>query len=83
MPVTPTSNRLRNNVSVCPNPEDETVNISKTTETSKDSNKDEYKGPGGTELPKDIINNLCQFQRKQKKTTIDVWWLYDDGGLYS
>ncbi|XP_014216505.1 bumetanide-sensitive sodium-(potassium)-chloride cotransporter isoform X2 [Copidosoma floridanum] len=28
-----------------------------------------------------IISELSQFQRKQKKGTIDVWWLYDDGGL--
>lgn len=31
-------------------------------------------------LTKDILCNLNQFQRKQKKGTIDVWWLYDDGG---
>jgi solute carrier family 12 sodium/potassium/chloride transporter 2 len=40
-----------------------------------------YKGPGGVTLPRDVISNLTQFQRKQKKSTIDVWWLYDDGGL--
>jgi len=32
-------------------------------------------------VPKDIIRSINQFQRKQKKGTIDVWWLYDDGGL--
>ncbi|CAB0011621.1 unnamed protein product [Nesidiocoris tenuis] len=36
---------------------------------------------GGVDLPKEVINNLTQFQRRQKKGTIDVWWLYDDGGL--
>ncbi|XP_076393216.1 sodium chloride cotransporter 69 [Megachile rotundata] len=30
---------------------------------------------------KDILNVVTKFQRKQKKGTIDVWWLYDDGGL--
>jgi hypothetical protein len=38
------------------------------------------RGPGGSILPKDVLNNLTQFQKKQKKGTIDVWWLYDDGG---
>ncbi|GIY74663.1 solute carrier family 12 member 2 [Caerostris extrusa] len=32
-------------------------------------------------LPKDVLTSVNQFQRKQKKGTIDVWWLYDDGGL--
>ncbi|MCL4142294.1 UNVERIFIED_CONTAM: hypothetical protein GTU68_015358 [Idotea baltica] len=40
-----------------------------------------YKGVGGAELPKNVLNDLTMFQRKQKKGTIDVWWLYDDGGL--
>ncbi|KAL1139743.1 hypothetical protein AAG570_006721 [Ranatra chinensis] len=35
----------------------------------------------GSEMPKEVLNNLTQFQRKQKKGIIDVWWLYDDGGL--
>jgi len=40
-----------------------------------------YKGPGGAALSKNILNNLTQFQKKQSKGFIDVWWLYDDGGL--
>ncbi|XP_067211862.1 bumetanide-sensitive sodium-(potassium)-chloride cotransporter isoform X2 [Linepithema humile] len=28
-----------------------------------------------------IPENLTIFQQKHKKGTIDVWWLYDDGGL--
>ncbi|XP_055947587.1 solute carrier family 12 member 3-like [Argiope bruennichi] len=32
-------------------------------------------------IPKDILTSVNKFQRKQKKGTIDVWWLYDDGGL--
>ncbi|XP_011267934.2 bumetanide-sensitive sodium-(potassium)-chloride cotransporter [Camponotus floridanus] len=28
-----------------------------------------------------ILNVVTKFQRKHKKGTIDVWWLYDDGGL--
>jgi len=40
-----------------------------------------YHGPGGQKLGKDVLNELTFFQRKQKKGSIDVWWLYDDGGL--
>ncbi|CAD1473390.1 unnamed protein product, partial [Heterotrigona itama] len=32
-------------------------------------------------VAKDILNTVTKFQRKQKRGTIDVWWLYDDGGL--
>lgn len=33
-------------------------------------------------MPKDIIDELSRFTRKQRKdAVIDVWWLYDDGGL--
>lgn len=32
-------------------------------------------------IPKDVLTSVNQFQRKQKKGTLDVWWLYDDGGL--
>ncbi|XP_068225470.1 bumetanide-sensitive sodium-(potassium)-chloride cotransporter-like isoform X2 [Palaemon carinicauda] len=42
---------------------------------------DLYRGPGGVELSKDVLTNITMFKRKQKKGTIDVWWLYDDGGL--
>ncbi|XP_042219098.1 bumetanide-sensitive sodium-(potassium)-chloride cotransporter-like isoform X2 [Homarus americanus] len=40
-----------------------------------------YRGAGGVELSKDVLNNITMFKRKQKKSTVDVWWLYDDGGL--
>ncbi|KAK3882150.1 hypothetical protein Pcinc_013455 [Petrolisthes cinctipes] len=40
-----------------------------------------YRGPGGSELSKDVLNNITIFMKKQRKGTIDVWWLYDDGGL--
>lgn len=39
-----------------------------------------YRGTDGYDLPKDIMNEITRFQRKQKKGSIDVWWLYDDGG---
>nr|XP_017034240.1 solute carrier family 12 member 1 isoform X1 [Drosophila kikkawai]XP_017034241.1 solute carrier family 12 member 1 isoform X1 [Drosophila kikkawai] len=40
-----------------------------------------YKGPGGAELPKEVLSDLTQFTRKRSHAVIDVWWLYDDGGL--
>jgi solute carrier family 12 sodium/potassium/chloride transporter 2 len=47
----------------------------------KNSLSQTYKGPGGSPIPRSVLNNIAQFQRKQAKGTIDVWWLYDDGGL--
>ncbi|XP_012268640.2 bumetanide-sensitive sodium-(potassium)-chloride cotransporter isoform X2 [Athalia rosae] len=32
-------------------------------------------------ISKEILTSVTRFQRKQKKGSIDVWWLYDDGGL--
>ncbi|CAG0889507.1 unnamed protein product [Darwinula stevensoni] len=40
-----------------------------------------YCGPNGIPLPKTVVENLTRFQQKQKGGRIDVWWLYDDGGL--
>ncbi|CAG7731127.1 unnamed protein product, partial [Allacma fusca] len=35
----------------------------------------------GAQIPRNILASVTQFKRKQKKGMIDVWWLYDDGGL--
>ncbi|CAG0893458.1 unnamed protein product [Darwinula stevensoni] len=41
-----------------------------------------YCGIGGAALPDDVLDNLTRFQHPLKKgTRMDVWWLYDDGGL--
>jgi solute carrier family 12 sodium/potassium/chloride transporter 2 len=40
-----------------------------------------YRDPEGNELPKSVMNKIILFQKKQKKDTIDVWWLSDDGGI--
>ncbi|KAJ2938440.1 hypothetical protein O0L34_g12880 [Tuta absoluta] len=40
-----------------------------------------YKSSTGIELSKDQIHQMTIFQRKQSSGTVDVWWLYDDGGL--
>ncbi|CAO1378480.1 unnamed protein product [Diamesa hyperborea] len=41
-----------------------------------------YRGPGGAELSEQMLDELTRFTKKQRKdAVIDVWWLYDDGGL--
>jgi len=49
------------------------------------ANCDISNDPSGIEvhrdIPKDVLLSANLFHRKQKKGTIDVWWLYDDGGL--
>src|SRR6266404_6277803 len=32
------------------------------------------------DIPNEIQDNIDWFRKKQRKGTIDVWWLYDDGG---
>ncbi|CAG0902473.1 unnamed protein product [Darwinula stevensoni] len=41
-----------------------------------------YRGIGGFSLPRNILDGLTHFRQPVKKgERIDVWWLYDDGGL--
>lgn len=40
-----------------------------------------YTSSTGQTLHRSILDNMSIFQKKQDKGTIDVWWLYDDGGL--
>jgi len=41
-----------------------------------------YDGKDGNPLDKNIMDNITQFQHgTKKKGFIDVWWMYDDGGL--
>ncbi|XP_031638851.1 bumetanide-sensitive sodium-(potassium)-chloride cotransporter isoform X2 [Contarinia nasturtii] len=51
----------------------------KRTTTEKRSSL--YTAPNGDELPKYVIQELTMFTRKRNKAIIDVYWLYDDGGL--
>lgn len=39
-----------------------------------------YTSQSGKQLPKIALESMGIFKKKQKGT-IDVWWLYDDGGL--
>ncbi|XP_073977668.1 sodium chloride cotransporter 69 [Rhodnius prolixus] len=81
-PATPSMNRSR--VSKNPSPDTATPVAKSTPKPAKlyrFSRADIYKNSSGCDLPKEAILSLNQFQRKQKKGIIDVWWLYDDGGL--
>lgn len=40
-----------------------------------------YNTSTGLELSKDQLTQMSIFQKKQESGTLDVWWLYDDGGL--
>ena len=39
-------------------------------------------GPGRAKnrINTEVIKSMNKFARKQKRGTIDVWWLFDDGG---
>ncbi|XP_014255942.1 bumetanide-sensitive sodium-(potassium)-chloride cotransporter [Cimex lectularius] len=37
--------------------------------------------PGGEKLEKNALDNMRIFDKKYKDGYVDVWWLYDDGGL--
>ena len=57
---------------------------SKTSKQSRLKKKKDRmlnRDPQGNVLPEDVQNGICRFRTKQKNGTIDVWWLYDDGGL--
>jgi solute carrier family 12 sodium/potassium/chloride transporter 2 len=45
------------------------------------TNEINYATQGGSKVPKDVLDCMNVFNVKQEKGTIDVWWLYDDGGL--
>lgn len=40
-----------------------------------------YLTKNGSEVPKEVLQAVTIFTRKQEKGTIDIYWLYDDGGL--
>ncbi|XP_037292451.1 bumetanide-sensitive sodium-(potassium)-chloride cotransporter [Manduca sexta] len=40
-----------------------------------------YNTASGLELSKFQLAQMSLFQKKQESGTLDVWWLYDDGGL--
>nr|XP_022904226.1 bumetanide-sensitive sodium-(potassium)-chloride cotransporter [Onthophagus taurus] len=76
IPETPRSRTKENTISTCPNPEEED-GLKKKNSVTDEGGDDEEES-----ITKDKLERMFPFQKKQKKTgTIDVWWLYDDGGL--
>lgn len=76
VPATPIA-KNKNTVNNSPNADDESLSKKKVRSVSDDALAD-----GNTELPREIKESMLPFQKKQKRGgTIDVWWLYDDGGL--
>jgi len=72
----------RNNRSGAAESADEAHVTTPLTKSKKKGSREVlYTDANGGQLPKDVLNNLTLFQRKHKKGVIDVWWLYDDGGL--
>lgn len=55
--------------------------LRKTNKRTAEKRSSLYTAPNGDELPKYVIQELTQFTRKRHKAIIDVYWLYDDGGL--
>lgn len=72
-PSTPTVQRTEKSEEVSHNPLGQSPSVI--------TNNSQYTRSSLKNIPKEVLMSANQFQRKQKKGTIDVWWLYDDGGL--
>ncbi|NXE18701.1 S12A1 protein, partial [Ardeotis kori] len=57
-----------------------TLNISKH-ETKKESTINTMQSMHVGEFNQKLLEASTQFKKKQGKGTIDIWWLFDDGGL--
>ncbi|XP_074110335.1 sodium chloride cotransporter 69 [Cotesia typhae] len=55
--------------------------VSNNPDASVSEERPENRSNNISIISKDILTSITKFRRKQKKSTIDVWWLYDDGGL--
>lgn len=55
--------------------------LRKTKKQTTEKRSSLYTASNGDELPKYVIQELTQFTQKRNKAIIDVYWLYDDGGL--
>lgn len=79
VPASPVAQN-KQSVNPSPNADSDSVSTKKKKQSNQGSKSDVYQSKSSTDFPKDVMNQINQFQRKQKKGTIDVWWLYDDGG---
>ncbi|KAK2709720.1 bumetanide-sensitive sodium-(potassium)-chloride cotransporter-like [Artemia franciscana] len=60
---------------------DKTIIKSHSKRSRKDSTRSLNASAFGENIPRPVLDSLTQFRKKQQKGYIDVWWLYDDGGL--
>ncbi|KAK9736670.1 Amino acid permease [Popillia japonica] len=58
-------------------------NLTGKNRSKKPLNQDKliYHGDSVPEMQRSVLDKVSIFRKKQDKGTIDVWWLYDDGGL--
>ncbi|RZC38431.1 bumetanide-sensitive sodium-(potassium)-chloride cotransporter, partial [Asbolus verrucosus] len=76
VPNTPIS-RNREVVNQCPNVEDSAKKPKSIGGSLSEIIVEDF-----IDMPKERVSQMFQFQKKQKRGGyIDVWWLYDDGGL--
>ncbi|EFA05305.2 bumetanide-sensitive sodium-(potassium)-chloride cotransporter [Tribolium castaneum] len=73
VPNTPIS-RNREVVNVCPSAEDSAKKPKSVGGSLSEIVVDDY-------IDRERMSQMFLFQKKQKRGVIDVWWLYDDGGL--
>ncbi|XP_064312443.1 solute carrier family 12 member 1 isoform X3 [Phalacrocorax carbo] len=57
------------------------LNISKHETTKKESTINTMQSMHVGEFNQKLLEASTQFKKKQGKGTIDIWWLFDDGGL--
>lgn len=79
-PTTPVPRNKETVVNISPTAETESNTNKKKKQSNQGSKSDVYHSKNSSDYPKDILDQITFFQKKQKKGTIDVWWLYDDGG---
>ena len=59
----------------------EMMKLTRTRTRTRTISKTIYTDREGNPVSQDVIQDINQFQTVKRSGTIDVWWLYDDGGL--
>eukprot|EP00095_Tigriopus_kingsejongensis_P005373 maker-scaffold34_size539781-snap-gene-4.25 protein:Tk05373 transcript:maker-scaffold34_size539781-snap-gene-4.25-mRNA-1 annotation:"sodium-potassium-chloride cotransporter " len=55
--------------------------LKKSRQRHRSKRRSVFTGQNGVAVPQVILDDLNVFKQKKKLGVIDVWWLYDDGGL--
>merc|ERR1712020_562407 len=55
--------------------------LTRTRTRTRTISRSVYTDCHGNPVSQDVIADINQFQAGKRSGTIDVWWLYDDGGL--